>query len=135
MCRFFENERFNHHHPFQRLYWVAPLTVKTAALPYQDVEDLRVHTPGASSRGVVLECMRCLFALVLASAQQVFQTMNHWSPKARVFAEKAGWKQGLTSDRDGSDSVLRRISAVLSTLATLSMATLSPFPHGLFAPK
>jgi hypothetical protein len=88
-----------------------------------DVEDLRVQT---------LERMRRLFALVLAAAQTVFLIMKHWPVKAVSWLRKLGGKLGLKSDRDGPYLVLRGISAVLLTAATLSFVAISPFPHHLF---
>jgi len=88
-----------------------------------DVEDLRVQT---------LERMRRLFALVLAAAQFVFHLMRHWPRKAVFWLRKLGGKLGLKSDRDGPYIVLRGISAVFMTAATLSFVAISPFPHNLF---
>ena len=88
-----------------------------------DVEDLRVRT---------IERMRRLFALVLAAAQVVFLLMKHWPVKAVFWLRKLGGKLGLKSDRDGPYLVLRGISAVLLTAATLSFVAISPFPHHLF---
>ena len=88
-----------------------------------DVEDLRVQT---------LERMRRLFALVLAAAQFVFHLMRHWPRKAVFWLRKLGGKLGLKSDRDGPYIVLRGISAVFMTAATLSFVAISPFPHDLF---
>jgi hypothetical protein len=88
-----------------------------------DVEDLRVQT---------IERMRRLFALVLAAAQTVFLIMKHWPAKAVLWLRKLGGKLGLKSDRDGPYLVLRGISAVLLTVATLSFVAISPFPHQLF---
>jgi hypothetical protein len=89
-----------------------------------DVEDLRVHT---------LERMRRLFALVLAAAQFVFHLMQHWPRKAVSWLRKLGGKLGLNTDRDGPYIVLRGISAVLLTAATLSLVAITPFPHELFS--
>lgn len=88
-----------------------------------DVEDLRVHT---------LERMRRLFALVLAAAQFVLHLMRHWPRKAVYWLRKLGGKLGLKTDREGPYIVLRGISAVLLTAATLSLVAISPFPHDLF---
>jgi hypothetical protein len=76
--------------------------------------------------------MRRLFALVLAAAQTVFLIMKHWPVKAVSWLRKLGGKLGLKSDRDGPYLVLRGISAVLLTAATLSFVAISPFPHHLF---
>ena len=88
-----------------------------------DVEDLRVQT---------LERMRRLFALVLAAAQLVFHLIRHWPTKAVYWLRKLGGKLGLKTDRDGPYIVLRGISAVFLTAATLSFVALSPFPHDFF---
>jgi hypothetical protein len=88
-----------------------------------DVEDLRVQT---------VERMRRLFALVLAAAQFVFHLMQHWPPKAVYWLRRLGGKLGLKSDRDGPYWLLRGISAVLLTAATLSFVAISLFPHDLF---
>ncbi len=88
-----------------------------------DIEDLRVQT---------VERMRRLFAIVLAAAQLVFHLMKHWPAKAVLWLRKLGGKLGLKSDRDGPYIVLRGISAVLLTAATLSFAAISPFPRHLF---
>jgi hypothetical protein len=88
-----------------------------------DVEDLRVQT---------VERMRRLFALVLAAAQFVFHLMHHWPRKAVYWLRKLGGKLGLKSDRDGPYWLLRGISAVFITAATLSLAAISPFPHDAF---
>jgi hypothetical protein len=89
-----------------------------------DVEDLRVQT---------VERMRRLFALVLAAAQFVFHVMHHWPHKAVYWLRKLGGKLGLKSDRDGPYWLLRGISAVFITAATLSLVAISPFPHDAFA--
>jgi hypothetical protein len=88
-----------------------------------DVEDLRVQT---------LERMRRLFALVLLAAQFVFYLMVHWPPKAVLWLRKLGGKLGLTTDRDGPYILLRGLSAVWQTVATLSWTAIQPFPHHLF---
>ena len=91
-----------------------------------DVEDLRVQT---------LERMRRLFAIVLVAAQFVFHLIQHWPPNAVLWLRKLGGKLGIPSDRDGPYIVLRGISAVWLTVATLSFVALSPFPHHLFLGK
>jgi hypothetical protein len=88
-----------------------------------DVEDLRVQT---------IERMRRLFALVLAAAQFVFHLMQHWPRKAVYWLRRLGGKLGLKTDRDGPYIVLRGISAVFLTAATLSFVAISPFPHDVF---
>ena len=84
-----------------------------------DVEDMRVHT---------VERMRRLFALVLLAAQIVFVIVQQWPPKAVLWLRQLGGKLGLKSDRDGPYLVLRGISAVLLTAATLSFVAISSFP-------
>ncbi len=76
-----------------------------------DVEDMRVRT---------LERMRRIFALVLAVAQLVFFIAEHWPEEAVLWLRKLGGKLGLKSDRDRPYILLRGLSAVLQTLATLS---------------
>jgi hypothetical protein len=88
-----------------------------------DVEDVRVHT---------LERMRRIFALVLLAAQFVFHLNQHWPPQAVLWLRKLGGKLGLPSDRDGPYILLRGLSAVYQTVATLSWAAVQPFPHHLF---
>jgi hypothetical protein len=88
-----------------------------------DVEDLRVQT---------LERMRRLFALVLLAAQFVFYLMKHWPPIAVLWLRKLGGKLSLPTDRDGPYIVLRGLSAVWHTVATLSWTAIQPFPHHLF---
>jgi hypothetical protein len=88
-----------------------------------DVEDLRVQT---------LERMRRLFALVLLAAQFVFYLMKHWPTQAVLWLRKLGGKLGLTTDRDGPYILLRGLSAVWQTVATLSWTAIQPFPHFLF---
>jgi hypothetical protein len=91
-----------------------------------DVEDVRVRT---------LERMRRIFALVLLAAQFVFHLSQHWPPKAVFWLRKLGGKLGLPSDRDGPYLLLRGLSAVYQTVATLSWAAIQPFPHHLFQLK
>jgi hypothetical protein len=88
-----------------------------------DVEDLRVHT---------VERMRRVFALVLVAAQFVFSLGKHWPPKAVLWLRKLGGKLGLKTDRDGPYILLRGLSAVWQTVATLSWTAIQPFPHHLF---
>lgn len=88
-----------------------------------DVEDLRVRT---------VERMRRIFALVLASAQFVLFLTQHWPPKAVLWLRKLGGKLGLTTDRDGPYILLRGLSAVWQSVATLSWLAIQPFPHHLF---
>jgi hypothetical protein len=91
-----------------------------------DVEDLRVRT---------LERMRRVFALVLVAAQFVFFLMKRWPPKAILWLRKLGGKLGLQTDRDGPYILLRGLSAVWQTVATLSWTAIQPFPHHLFHPR
>lgn len=91
-----------------------------------DVEDVRVRT---------LERMRRIFALVLLAAQFVFHLNQHWPPQAVLWLRKLGGKLGLSSDRDGPYLLLRGLSAVYQTVATLSWAAIQPFPHHLFHQK
>lgn len=91
-----------------------------------DVEDVRVHT---------LERMRRIFALVLLAAQFVFHLNQHWPPQAVLWLRKLGGKLGLPSDRDGPYILLRGLSAVYQTVATLSWTFIQPFPHHLFQEK
>jgi hypothetical protein len=88
-----------------------------------DVEDLRVHT---------LERMRRVFALVLVAAQFVFSLVKHWPPKAVLWLRKLGGKFGLKTDRDGPYILLRGLSAVWQSVATLSWLAIQPFPLHLF---
>jgi hypothetical protein len=88
-----------------------------------DVEDVRVRT---------LERMRRLFALVLLAAQFVFHLMQHWPAQAVLWLRKLGGKLGLLTDRDGPYILLRGLSAVWQTVATLSWTAIQPFPHHLF---
>ncbi len=91
-----------------------------------NVEDVRVHT---------LERMRRIFALVLLAAQFVFHLNQHWPPQAVLWLRKLGGKLGLSTDRDGPYILLRGLSAVYQTLATLSWSAIQPFPHQLFQNK
>lgn len=88
-----------------------------------DVEDLRVRT---------VERMRRVFALVLVAAQFVFSLGKHWPPKAVLWLRKLGGKLGLKTDRDGPYILLRGLSAVWQSVATLSWLAIQPFPHHLF---
>ena len=91
-----------------------------------DVEDLRVRT---------LERMRRLFALVLLAAQFVFHLNQQWPLQAVLWLRKLGGKFGLTSDRDGPYILLRGLSALLQTIATLTWSHIQPFPHYRFPGK
>ncbi len=88
-----------------------------------DVEDMRVQT---------VERMRRLFALVLVAAQFVFYLIDSWPPVAVQWLREVGGKLGLGTDRDGPYLLLRGLSAVWQTLATLTHLALHPFPHHAF---
>lgn len=88
-----------------------------------DVEDMRVQT---------VERMRRLFALVLVAAQFVFYLMEQWPPVAVQWLREVGGKLGLGIDRDGPYLLLRGLSAVWQTVATLTHLALHPFPHHAF---
>jgi len=76
--------------------------------------------------------MRRIFALVLGAAQFVFFIAKHWPPKAVLWLRNLGGKLGLKSDRDGPYILLRGLSAVWLSVATLSLLSILPFPHHLF---
>ena len=88
-----------------------------------DVEDMRVQT---------VERMRRLFALVLVAAQFVFHLMEKWPPQAVQWLREVGGKLGLGIDRDGPYLLLRGLSAIWQTVATLTHLALHPFPHHAF---
>lgn len=88
-----------------------------------DVEDMRVQT---------VDRMRRLFALVLVAAQFVFYLMDTWPPQAVQWLREVGGKLGLAMDRDGPYLLLRGLSAVWQTLATLTHLALHTFPHHAF---
>jgi hypothetical protein len=88
-----------------------------------DVEDMRVQT---------VERMRRLFALVLVAAQFVFHLMERWPRVAVRWLREVGGKLGLGIDRDGPYLLLRGLSAVWQTVATLTHLALHPFPHHAF---
>lgn len=88
-----------------------------------DVEDMRVQT---------LERMQRLFLLVLAAAQFVFWLIDTWPPSAVLWIRSLGGKLGLQNDLDGPYLVLRGLSALFQTLATLSFLALHPFPRDSF---
>lgn len=85
-----------------------------------DVEDMRVQT---------LERMRRLFVLVLLAAQFVYYLGCTWNDAAVRWLRDLGGKLGLKSDRDGPYILMRGISAVWQTTATLTFAALHPFPR------
>ena len=86
-----------------------------------DVEDVRVKT---------LEPMRRLFVLVLLAAQFVCYINRTWTRPAILWLRQLGGKLGLKSDLNGPYVLLRGISAVWQTVATLTFAATHPFPHG-----
>lgn len=85
-----------------------------------DVEDMRVET---------LEHMRRLFVLVLLAAQFVYFIGRTWTRTAVRWLRDLGGKLGLKSDCDGPYVLLRGISAVWQTAATLTFAAHHPFPR------
>lgn len=85
-----------------------------------DVEDMRVQT---------LERMKRLFFLVLTAAQFVFFLIDTWPPRAVRWIRYLGGKLGLANDLDGPYLVLRGISAIFQTVATLTFLAISPFPR------
>lgn len=85
-----------------------------------DVEDIRVQT---------LERMKRLFLLVLAAAQFVFYLIDTWPPSAVQWLRYLGGKLGLANDLDGPYLLLRGLSALCQTLATLTFLAISPFPR------
>lgn len=88
-----------------------------------DVEDMRVQT---------VERMRRLFALVLVAAQFVFYLIERWPPVAVQWLREVGGKLGLGIDRDGPYLLLRGLSALCQTVATLTHLALHPFPYHAF---
>lgn len=82
------------------------------------VEDLRVET---------LERMRRLFVLVLLAAQFVCYIGRTWTQSAIQWLRKLGGKLGLKNDLNGLYVLLRGISAVWQTVATLQFARATPF--------
>jgi hypothetical protein len=82
------------------------------------VEDLRVET---------LERMRRLFVLVLLAAQFVCYIGRTWAQSAIQWLRKLGGKLGLKNDLNGLYVLLRGISAVWQTVATLQFARATPF--------
>jgi Transposase DDE domain len=88
-----------------------------------DVEDMRVRS---------VERMRRLFILVLLAAQFVMHLMERWPPVGVGWLRLLGGKLGLQIDRDGPYQVLRGLSAVWQTVATLTLLSVCPFPHDAF---
>ncbi len=84
-----------------------------------DVEDMRVQT---------LEPMKRLFFLVLAAAQFIFFLIDTWPPMAVLWIRQLGGKLSLTNDLDGPYLVLRGVTALFQTRATLTFLAVSPFP-------
>ncbi|MCB0154689.1 MAG: hypothetical protein KDF65_07820 [Anaerolineae bacterium] len=89
-----------------------------------DVEDMRVQT---------LERMKRLFFLVLAAAQFVFYLIDTWPPRAVRWIRQLGGKLGLANDLDGPYLVLRGLSAIFQTVATLTFLVTCPFPRREFS--
>ena len=87
-----------------------------------DVEDMRLHK---------LERMQRLFLLVLAAAQFVFYLSDTWPEPAVTWFRSLGGKLHLKNDLDGPYLLLRGLSSLFSTVATLSHAVLHPFPFHL----
>jgi hypothetical protein len=85
-----------------------------------DVEDLRVET---------LERMRRLFVLVLLAAQFICYIGRTWAQPAVQWLRLLGGKLGLKSDRNGLYVLMRGISAVWQTAATLTFSASHPFPR------
>jgi hypothetical protein len=85
-----------------------------------DVEDMRVET---------LERMRRLFILVLLAAQFVYYVGRTWTKAAVLWLRQLGGKLGLKNDLDGPYVLLRGISAVWQTVATLTFVARHPFPR------
>jgi hypothetical protein len=85
-----------------------------------DVEDLRVAT---------LERMRRLFILVLLAAQFICYVGRTWAQPAVRGLRLLGGKLGLKSDRNGPYVLMRGISAVWQTAATLTFSASHPFPQ------
>lgn len=85
-----------------------------------DVEDMRVET---------LERMRRVFIMVLLAAQFIHTIGLAWPPPAVLWLRQLGGKLGLCSDRDGLYILMRGISAVWQTAATLALLAKRPFPR------
>jgi hypothetical protein len=88
-----------------------------------EVEDMRVRS---------VERMRRLFMMVLLAAQFVMHLMERWPPVGVGWLRLLGGKLGLQIDRDGPYIVLRGLSAVWQTVATLTLLRVCPFPHQAF---
>jgi hypothetical protein len=87
-----------------------------------DVEDVRVET---------LERMRRLFAFVLLAAQFVCYIGRTWTQPAVRWLRVLGGKLGLKRDRNGLYVLMRGISAVWQTAATVQFVQTNPFPTGI----
>lgn len=85
-----------------------------------DIEDLRVKS---------LERMRRLFVLVLLAAQFVFYVGRTWTRASVLWLRQLGGKLGLKCDLDGPYILLRGISAVWQSVATLTFLANHPFPQ------
>ena len=83
-----------------------------------DVGDLRVTT---------LERMRRLFVFVLLAAQYVSYIGRTWSSSAVKWLRILGGKLGLKNDLNGLYVLMRGLSAVWQTVATLQFALTNPF--------
>lgn len=88
-----------------------------------EVEDMRLRT---------LERMRRLFILVLLAMQFVFHLRESWPAVGVRWLRELGGKLGLQIDRDGPYILLRGLSAVWQTAATLTHLATCQFPHGAF---
>jgi hypothetical protein len=77
-----------------------------------------------------LERMRRLFILVLLAAQFVCHIGRTWTKAAVLWLRQLGGKLGMQSDLDGPYVLMRGISAVWQTVATLTFAASHPFPRG-----
>jgi hypothetical protein len=88
-----------------------------------DVEDMRVQT---------LEHMQRLFVLVLAAVQFVFYLIDTWPTPAVLWIRQLGGKLNLANDLDGPYLILRGLSALIQTVATLTFLLVCPFPRHSF---
>ena len=91
-----------------------------------DVEDMRVQT---------LAKMQRLFVLVLVAAQFVLYVSDTWPTVAVQWLRKLGGKLEVAMDRDGPYLVLRGLSALWQTVATLTFLVVDPFPRHMFIPR
>ena len=89
-----------------------------------DVEDMRVRSVAR---------MRELFILVSLAAQFVMHLSERWPAVGVRWLRLLGGKLlGLQIDRDGPYLLLRGLSAVWRTVATLTHLATYPFPHEEF---